>query len=698
MTSWTRSGLLAATLIALAPQARADIYDDAWDCASAVVDTVELGFTMGPKALKFVATQPSCVARLGTPATAAPIGVVVGLANTGVLPSSQPQCGAKLYDTAAQPLAAALSASLGELGILPGGAADQLAEIAAGEVAGELLTQVPGMSEVGGSLTCGCELVEAGLSVDSIKQVLDTGDQLGNACGGVVWDTAKEVAGEVVEFAGDAAEEGIRQVSNLGDALAGQTKHMAYDQYFNQHWLPRVEDFATMEFNNPGNWHGGQQWRQMWEPCVSYFDGHTQSAETARYTCDNMRSGGDLFPERNFGRLMFRRVFDFDVTVAVADARQQFASGLTSLPLDADLPFELTSDAEALEQADTLWASQASVQLGSVMDKLFGVPTREATHDGLKVYATTPPALYSHGTVGARAQDYFAEVEVNQDRADAARAVELAMEGMDFTGQFAERARGVKRDFYLQHYQFVLTMREHLRDKDLESADNWASQCPTEACREQIRSEYAQCRADTQAWYDDNAALIGDFDSSAGKQAGREWSDRVAGCLAQAKQTAQDNRWHINDSGVGALEGPVDVGQPRRDLFESRVPPQDEGDGRRRDPRAGYRDRAGDTPAESADDSDPMTERLRARRAARDGMVPRVTRDSLPDALRDAGSSELEPDADAGAVTGDELPGCAAVRGMVAPRVYACGTDEAYAQCRRVVQRDANVTCQRARR
>ena len=693
MSPWTRSGLLAATLVALAPQARADIYDDAWDCASAVVDTVELGLTMGPKALKFVATQPSCVVRLGTPATAAPIGVVVGLANTGVLPASQPQCSAKLYDTAAQPLAAALSASLGELGVLPGGAADQLAEIAAGEVSGELLTQVPGMSEVAGSLTCGCELVEAGLSVDSIKQVLDTGDSLGNACGGVVWDTAKEVAGEVVEFAGDAAEEGIRQVSNLGDALAGQSKHIAYDQYFDQHWLPRVEDFATMEFTNPGNWHDQQQWRQMWEPCVSYFDGHTQSADTARYTCDNMRSGGPLFPERNFGRLMFRRVFDFDVTVAVAAARQQAAADLLSLPLDVDLPPDLAADSEALEQAEALWNSQSLSRLSSVLDELFGVPTREAMHDGLKVHGSTPPALYPHGSVGARAQDYYAEVEVNQSRADAARAVELAMAGMDVPGRFADRARDVKLAYYLQHYQFVLGMREHLRDKDLERADNWASQCPTEACREQIRSEYAQCRADVQAWYDENAALIGDFDTSAGQRAGREWTDRVAACLAQAKKTANDNRWHIKDAGAGGFDEPVDVGLPRRDLFESRVPPQDEGDGRRRDPRAGYRDRAPDAPA-AATEPDPMAERLQMRRNARDLMLPRESRDSVQDVVEDSG----QPDAEASEVSGDDLPGCAAVRGMVRPRVYACGSDEAYQQCRRVVQRDANVTCQRTRR
>ena len=722
MSPWSRSGLLVATLVTLAPQARADVYDDAWDCASAVVDTVELGLTMGPKALKFVATQPSCVVRLGTPATAAPIGVVVGLANAGVLPQSQPQCGAKLYNTAAQPLAAALSASLGELGVLPDGASQPLADIAAGEMAGEMLTQVPGMSEVGGSLTCGCELVEAGLSVDSIRQVLETGDDLGDACGGVVWDTAKEVAGEVVDFAGDAADEGIRQVSNLGDALAGQTKHMPYEQYFNQHWLPRVEDFATMEYTDPGSWHDQQQWRQMWEPCVSYFDGHTQSQDTAQYTCDNMRSGGPLFPQRNFGRLMYRRLFDFDVADAVNAARSDASGTLLSLPLDIELPDEITQDAEAMQQVDSRWEMQRMGRLAPLLDQLFGVPARETTHDGLKVHATSPPALFPHGTVGARAQDYFAEVDANQDRADAARAVELAMADIDVQARFVEGAQEIKREYYLEQYQGVLSIRDHLKDKDREQAEAWAGQCPTQACRDQIISDYDDCRADVQAWYGQNAALIGDFDTPRGQQAGREWSERTAACLAQAKQTATDNRWHVRDSVLDDANGPKVIDTPQGRLGGFRVPPPEDDDD---DSRAGTRDEGDDSESESSSDrarvdNDALLDALRGRRPPaqdpradyRDRASSSDATDAEPDAtserlqqrraLRNAGRDNDEaveeaPTEDPDA-SDDGVAGCVAVRGLMRPRVYACGSDEAYQDCRREHGGSTDVQCQRARR
>lgn len=725
MSPWSRNGLLVATLFTLAPQARADVYDDAWDCASAVVDTVELGLTMGPKALKFVATQPSCVVRLGTPATAAPIGVVVGLANAGVLPQSQPQCGAKLYNTAAQPLAAALSASLGELGVLPDGASQPLADIAAGEMAGELLTQVPGMSEVGGSLTCGCELVEAGLSVESIRQVLETGDNLGDACGGVVWDTAKEVAGEVVDFAGDAADEGIRQVSNLGDALAGQTRHVSYEQYFNQHWLPRVEDFATMEYTDPGSWHDQQQWRQMWEPCVSYFDGHTQSRDTAQYTCDNMRSGGPLFPERNFGRLMYRRLFDFDVADAVKAARSDASGTLLSLPLDIDLPKEIAQDGEALQQVESRWELQRVGRLAPLLDQLFGVPARESTHDGLKVHAASPPALFPHGTVGARAQDYFAEVDANQARADAARAVELAMADIDVEGKFVEGAREIKRGYYLEQYQGVLSLREHLKDKDREQAEAWAGQCPTQACRDQIISDYDACRADVQAWYGQNAALIGDFDTPRGQQAGREWSERTAACLAQAKQTATDNRWHVSDSVLDDTNGPTVIDTPQGRLGGFRVPPPEGDDD---ESRAGIRGEGEDSESESSSDrarvdNDALLDALRRRRPpAQDPRADYRDRASASDptvaesdaasqslqerrALRNAGRRNDESVEEASAAgddpsgaSDDGVAGCVAVRGLMRPRVYACGSDEAYQDCRREHGGSTDVQCQRTRR
>jgi len=255
-----RNALYAFVALALgSPAAHADVFDDAWSCAVAVKEGVVDTAIIGGKALKFIATKPDCVTRLGTPATAAPIGVVVGLANIGVLPKSQPSCSGKLYGTAAKPVAEALSATLGELGVLPDGAKDQLIGIAAGGISGEVLAEIPGMDFVSGSLTCGCDLVDAGLNTDTIEKVLNTADNIGDKCGGPVWDKAKEIAGDVVNFAGDAADEGIRQVSNLGDALAGQTKHMPYVNYYDQNWAPNVEAYATYEFSQPNSWHGAKK-------------------------------------------------------------------------------------------------------------------------------------------------------------------------------------------------------------------------------------------------------------------------------------------------------------------------------------------------------------------------------------------------------------------------------------------------------
>jgi len=127
-----------------APAAHAeDIYDQAWQCASTVVQGVADVAGDGAKALEFIASPGGgvCVTRLGTPMTAAPIGLVLTLANGGVL---QKNCSATLYNTAAKPIAYGLGEALGALGILPKSARDFLADIVAGEVAGEALKLVPG--------------------------------------------------------------------------------------------------------------------------------------------------------------------------------------------------------------------------------------------------------------------------------------------------------------------------------------------------------------------------------------------------------------------------------------------------------------------------------------------------------------------------------------------------------------------------
>jgi hypothetical protein len=497
-----RNALYAFIALAIgSPAAQADVFDDAWSCAVAIKEGTVDAAIIGAKALEFIATKPDCVGRLGSPATAAPIGVVVGLTNVGVLPKSQPSCSNKLYETAAKPVAEALNATLGELGVLPDGAKDQLVGIAAGGIAGEVLAEIPGMDFVSGSLTCGCDLVDAGLNTETIEKVLNITDNIGDKCGGPVWDKAKEVAGAVVNFAGDAAEEGVRQVSNLGDAIAGQTKHMPYVNYYDQNWAPKIEFYATNEFNNPSAWHGGRAWKQVWDPCVSYFDGHTQAEDTAQYTCDNMRSGGPLFPKKYFGHEMFQRVFEFEASVLVNAEREKAYTEFADIKSGA-LPKDIT---------DSLCYAEQSIKLNSLLpamkkqaiDAVFGIPKKEKSHNGLKVLPNSPPAFWAADTFGAYVFTYFPEVDAGQFHADAAKAVQLAL--ADFNAE--EKVRAKLKELVLNYY-YKDSICIATPDKNQAKLNSLLSQCPTQSCKDTIRSDYQVCRTDFENWREKNMSLL----------------------------------------------------------------------------------------------------------------------------------------------------------------------------------------------
>ncbi len=497
-----RNTLYAVVALALgSPAAHADVFDDAWSCAVAVKDGVVDTVVIGGKALKFIATKPDCVTRLGTPATAAPIGVVVGLANLNVLPKSQPTCGSKIYETAAKPVAEALNASLGQLGVLPDGAKDQLVGIAAGGIAGEALANIPGMDFVSGSLTCGCDLVDAGLSTETIEKVLNTADNIGDKCGGPVWDAAKEVAGAVVDFAGDAVGAGVTAVSNLGDALAGQTKHMPYVNYYDQNWAPQVEWYATNEFNNPNAWHGGKVWKQLWDPCVSYFDKHTQSEDTAQYTCDNMRSGGALFPTKYFGHEMFERVFEFEASVLVNAEREKAYAEFADLKSGA-LSNDITGSPCYADQAIKLHELLPGMRKQAI-DAVFGIPSMEKTHNGLKVLPNSTPALWASDTFGAYVFTYFPEVDQGQFHADAAKAVELA--SADFNAE--EKVRAKLKDL-VENYFRKGSICLSTPDKNQEKLKSILSQCPTDTCKDTIRSDYQVCRTGFENWRKGNSSQL----------------------------------------------------------------------------------------------------------------------------------------------------------------------------------------------
>ncbi len=527
-----RNSLYAFIALAIgSPAAHADVFDDAWSCAVAIKEGTVDAAIIGAKALEFIATKPDCVGRLGSPATAAPIGVVVGLTNVGVLPKSQPSCGNKLYETAAKPVAEALNATLGELGVLPDGAKDQLIGIAAGGIAGEVLAEIPGMDFVSGSLTCGCDLVDAGLNTETIEKVLNITDNIGDKCGGEVWDKAKEVAGAVVNFAGDAAEEGVRQVSNLGDALAGQTKHMPYLAYYDQNWAPKVEFYATHEFNNPNAWHGGSIWKDVWKPCVSYFDGHTQAEDTAQYTCDNMRSGGPLFPKKYFGHEMFQRVFEFEASVLVNAEREKAYAEFADIKSGA-LPKDITDSLCYADQAIKLNALLPSLRKQAI-DAVFGIPKKEKTHNGLKVLPNSPPALWAADTFGAYVLTYFPEVDKGQFHADASKAVQLALADFNAEEKVRAKLKDLVQDYYRKGSVCIATT-----DKNQAKLNSLLSQCPTQSCKDTIRSDYQVCRSDFETWHKENKSSLISTEYSYNKSLLQsEAPVREGVCLSEAEHT-----------------------------------------------------------------------------------------------------------------------------------------------------------------
>lgn len=527
-----RNMLYAFIALAIgSPAAHADVFDDAWSCAVAVKEGVVDTAIIGGKALKFIATKPDCVTRLGTPATAAPIGVVVGLANIDVLPKSQPSCSGKLYGTAAKPIAMGLDATLGELGVLPDDAKKMLVKVASDGTAGALLAKIPGMDFVAGSLTCGCDLVDAGLSTETIEKVLNTADNIGDKCGGPVWDAAKEVAGAVVNFAGDAAEEGIRQVSNLGDAIAGQTKHVPYLTYYNNEWAPKVEFYATHEFNNPNAWHGNKVWMQVWEPCVKYFDKHTQSEDTAQVTCDNMRSGGHLFPKKYFGHELFQRVFEYEASVLVNAEREKAYAEFADIKSGA-MPKDITDSLCYADQAIKLNSLLPAMRKQAV-DAVFGIPKKEKTHNGLKVLPNSPPALWAADTFGAYVFTYFPEVDNGQFHADAAKAVQLALADFNAEEKVRAKLKDLVQDYYRKDSVCIATT-----DQNQTKLTSLISQCPTQSCKDTIRSDYKVCRTDLASWRQENMSSLTSSEYSYNKSLlQKEDPVREGVCLSDAEHT-----------------------------------------------------------------------------------------------------------------------------------------------------------------
>ena len=348
--------LMAVSFMAASPRAEAYVpgISEAWDCANAVGKGLWMGAEIGAKALGFVAGQPQCIAKFSDIPSVAGMVAVVGVANAGVLPKHQPACEDTIYDVAAGPIATGLAA----IPVLPNAAKNELYKIAKGELKGTTLKYIPGMEFVTGSLSCGCGLTDAGLSVDTVKQVMGVADNIGNQCGGPVWDGAKKVVGAVVGVLlnpGDAILDGVNA---LGDFFSGESKNMSTPTYFALYFASDVSYFAGYlsdfrDYTPPGSdYYWPNPEKNTWGAvagkegaCVDYFKNHTLSEDHAIKLCADMvqgtqRTSDPSFVENGLLQRVQKRLFDYAVVEAVR-YRQQ---GLLNQPaLQLDVPPDVPS-------------------------------------------------------------------------------------------------------------------------------------------------------------------------------------------------------------------------------------------------------------------------------------------------------------------------------------------------------------------
>jgi hypothetical protein len=142
---------------------------------------------------------------------------------------------------------------------------------------GDIVDGVKTLIAAGVTGDVACSLADQMISGGYIGKVPVLGDLAKSAC--------SSFGGTIIKGVSAAGETAVGAVSNLGDALAGQEKHIPTQAYYDQHWKPRIAEGAARL--RAGTYDSFL--KDMWEPCADYFDSHTMSRANAQETCDYHR-------------------------------------------------------------------------------------------------------------------------------------------------------------------------------------------------------------------------------------------------------------------------------------------------------------------------------------------------------------------------------------------------------------------------
>ncbi len=394
---------------AAATNASANALGDAWACAK---NTAQAGYELagkGAKAAEVLGTAPVCVGQAvsGDPPLIILSGgmIVMNAVDPVLLPAQG--CLPAVKNQAIKPLAKILA------DIVPGVPSSLLAEgsTQAGNALWDALQATP-LQPVLQRTECGCTFLEAGITVQTLKDMFKTIAAAGKACDAL----AENIPGY---------KESKTAVNNfLEDTFTDQVTAKPADQYYYQdirggsNEAFSVISHAAAKAIDPGhNWMttGGKKalYQTNWteggfapgsvikDGCVSYFDGHKMSKSNADKTCTALMQQFDADYQTYVPMLKARDAFVKGVGGELAKVR---AAGL------AQCKQSVTGENEKLSCANGVNSAVGHFDWQNPYDSKssLGAPVDPATVDsqlkGTGKYYFSPPL----GASGAHGAGYTA--------------------------------------------------------------------------------------------------------------------------------------------------------------------------------------------------------------------------------------------------------------------------------------------------
>ena len=351
-----------------------------------------------------------------------------------------------------------------------------------------------------------------------------------------------EIAGDVV----DGAKEVAGALNNAGEKIfTNQTQHVPVIQFFMEYWLPDVDTYARniVVQKNSNYWSANVGTKHL--HCKNYFDSHTMSSDKANRACNDMRDGtavsDNSFIDKGFSQLASRRGAVMLLpamvrTAAIARMNQLRAQGIFKSPA---LPANMVAvdpwhGAPEVPGVETLvYRLYGLSDQGAIADSAFNREAKTVNEAwrlksvGYVAYLTISSAKVAPATLDFPTSEAMAKTALTTGEA-----------AIDFAGEVKNFIQKAQAERLKNAEQFV-TLNKGLQESREKPLNDMLALCGPKSlvsCEREVRERFAVCDAKAKAYYDANSSVMGDFDSSQGKAAYKQWIEITRTCEAAIKQ------------------------------------------------------------------------------------------------------------------------------------------------------------------